>query len=201
MKKYIFTTFLLLVLAVTPVSASEQTGTLSTGVQTGVTGTVMSNPLANPPAGTYTGAQSVTLTSTGSTAIYYTIDGSTPSCSGAGTLYSGAVSVSASLTLKAIACYPGGAESGVASYDYTIDSGSAPSSGGGGGGGSTGGGGGIVCTSDADFNNDSKVDIFDLNILTTNWGSTTATDTTGDANCDGKVDIFDLNALTTSWTG
>ncbi len=200
MKKYIFTTFLLLAITSTPVFASEQTGTLSTGVQTGVTGTVMSNPLANPPAGTYTGAQSVTLTSTGSTAIYYTTDGSTPSCSGAGTLYSGAVNVSASLTLKAIACYPGGAESGVASYSYTINSGSAPASGGGGGGG-----GGVVppasCTSDADFNNDGKVDIFDLNILSANFGSSTATDSTGDTNCDGKVDIFDLNTLSTTWTG
>ncbi len=71
-----------------------------------------------------------------------------------------------------------------------------------------GGGGGTIVglygatnnSCDADFNDDGKIDIFDLNILAVHWGSTNGTSTTGDANCDGKVDIFDLNAVAVSWS-
>jgi hypothetical protein len=44
----------------------------------------------------------------------------------------------------------------------------------------------------ADFNSDNKVDIFDLSILSSNWGKTGMTKSTGDANGDGSVNIFDL---------
>lgn len=43
-----------------------------------------------------------------------------------------------------------------------------------------------------DLNNDNKVDIFDLSILLSNYGTST---TTGDLNADNKVDIFDLSIL------
>jgi len=39
--------------------ASEVEGTINTGVQTGISGTVVSVPVASPPAGTYTGTQSI----------------------------------------------------------------------------------------------------------------------------------------------
>ena len=124
---------LILVLALafaSPAYASEVTGTLTTGVQTGVEGTVIVAPTASPAAGTYTSAQSVTLTASGSSSVRYTADGSTPSCS-VGTVYSSAISVGSSLTLKAIACYPSNNSSPVTSSAYTINI----SAGGGGGGG------------------------------------------------------------------
>jgi hypothetical protein len=51
----------------------------------------------------------------------------------------------------------------------------------------------------ADFNSDNKVDIFDLSILSSNWGKTGATKAMGDANGDGSVNIFDLSALANEW--
>jgi len=200
--KYIFTILLFIgITLAAPVYASEETGTITTGVETGMEGMVIVEPTASPAPDTYTASVNVTLTGgAGTQSIYYTTDGATPSCSGAGTLYSGAITIASTTTIKAIACYPQSNSSSVASFAYTISS-SAPSGGGGGGGG----GGGITpptaCTADADFNDDGKVDIFDLSILSSNWGSTTASDTTGDANCDSVVDIFDLNILTINWTG
>jgi hypothetical protein len=54
-------------------------------------------------------------------------------------------------------------------------------------------------TLSADFNSDNKVDIFDLSILSSNWGKTGITKATGDANGDGSVNIFDLSALANEW--
>ena len=77
-------------------------------------------PTFNPPAGTYIGTQSVMInTTTGGTSIRYTTDGSTPS-STVGTLYAGAVPVSSSQTLKAIAYGSGLTDSPVASAAYVI---------------------------------------------------------------------------------
>ena len=60
-------------------------------------------PTFTPVAGTYTGTQSVTISSvTGGVSIRYTTDGSTPTPT-TGTVYSGAVSVPVNLTLNAIA--------------------------------------------------------------------------------------------------
>jgi len=62
----------------------------------------VATPTASLAAGTYLLPQSVTLsTITAGAAIYYTLDGTTPSA--ASTLYSGAISISATTTLKAIA--------------------------------------------------------------------------------------------------
>lgn len=87
----------------------------------GATCTVI--PSASPSAGTYTTPQSVVLTATGATSIRYTTNGSTPTCSS--TSYSGAISVSATTTIKAISCYPNSANSSVASFVYTINTSSA----------------------------------------------------------------------------
>lgn len=76
-------------------------------------------PTFSPVAGTYTSVQSVTLTSAGASAIYYTTDGSTPTTGS--TLYTGPVSVGVSETIKAIATGAGLAPSNVASAAYTIN--------------------------------------------------------------------------------
>ena len=60
-------------------------------------------PTALPVAGNYSSAQSITLSSVSSSNIYYTVDGSIPTCS-VGTLYSGAFSISVSKTIKVIGC-------------------------------------------------------------------------------------------------
>jgi sugar lactone lactonase YvrE len=76
-------------------------------------------PTFNPPAGTYGGAQSVSISDTAAGAtIYYTTDGSTPTTSS--TAYSGAITVSSSETIKAIAAGAGYGQSSVASAAYVI---------------------------------------------------------------------------------
>lgn len=79
-------------------------------------------PTFNPPGGTYTSAQSVTISSTTPGAvIYYTADGSTPTT--ASTTYSAPVNVSATTTLKAIATAAGYTQSAVSTAAYTISAG------------------------------------------------------------------------------
>jgi N-acetylneuraminic acid mutarotase len=77
-------------------------------------------PIISPAAGTYTSAQSVTITdATAGATIYYTTNGTTPTASSS--VYSGAISVSASETIEAIAVVSGYANSAVASAAYTIN--------------------------------------------------------------------------------
>ncbi len=90
-------------------------------------------PTAGTPAGSYSSSRSVTLSSTGSDSIRYTADGSTPSCS-VGTVYSGAITVSATETVNAIGCDTAGNASSVASFAYVIESASRNRRNGGGGG-------------------------------------------------------------------
>jgi len=81
-------------------------------------------PTASPAAGTYPTAQNVTLTTaTTGAAIYYTIDGTTPT-KNPSTLYSSAISVSATTTVKAIAVKEGMNDSDILEAVYTINSGS-----------------------------------------------------------------------------
>jgi len=175
--------------------AAEGTGELKTGIETGINNMViMSSPTATPAQGAYTSAQSVALTGeAGTQSIHYTTNSSTVTCS-SGTTYSTPISVTTSATIQAISCYPEGKDSGAVNFAYVISS-----NGGGGGGG--GGGGPLIPSDNADFNNDGKVDIVDLNILSNHWGSTTATHSTGDADNNHTVDIFDLSILATQWTG
>ena len=124
--------------------ASEVTGNLSTGISSTlndtVNGVVVVSPTPSPVAGTYTSAQSVTLTASGASSIHYSTDGTNPSCS-TGSLYSGAISVGSSQVVTAISCYQDSHSSPVASFSYVIN---IPTNSGGGGGGvvSSGGGGG-----------------------------------------------------------
>ena len=115
------------------VSAAETLNAIAVAPNftTSVTGTAaytIQQPAATPvfslAGGTYTGTQSVTISdaTTGAT-IYYTTNGSTPTT--ASSVYSGAITVSASETLKAIAIATGFSNSAVASATYTISSGPA----------------------------------------------------------------------------
>ena len=81
---------------------------------------IAATPSFNPPAGTYSGVQSVTISSaTGDAAIRYTTDGSDPS-SVNGTLYSSPVLISATATLKAIAFATGATDSSINAGTYSI---------------------------------------------------------------------------------
>ncbi|WP_410615606.1 chitobiase/beta-hexosaminidase C-terminal domain-containing protein [Amycolatopsis sp. lyj-109] len=76
-------------------------------------------PTFSPPGGTYSSAQTVTISSaTSGATIRYTVDGSTPTASS--TLYSGPISVPDSRTVNAIALKSGSTTSPVSSATYTI---------------------------------------------------------------------------------
>lgn len=79
-------------------------------------------PTDSPGAGTYSSTQSVTLSDPTAAAILYTTDGSTPVCPATGTLYTGAISVSVTTTIKAIGCN-GVTGGGVLTSVYTISGG------------------------------------------------------------------------------
>lgn len=76
-------------------------------------------PTFSPAAGTYTSAQNVTIsTTTEDATIYYTTNGTEPTTSSS--VYSTAIPVSATTTIKAIAAKEGSNNSSVASATYTI---------------------------------------------------------------------------------
>lgn len=126
------------------VNASTVTGDLNTGLNTNVgsmDGIVIAAPSPSPAAGTYTAAQTVTLTAAGATKICYTTDDTTPSCAtsitcttGTALANGGTITISATDTIKSAACYNNNSTGPVATSVYTIN---IPSTGGGGGGGSS----------------------------------------------------------------
>ncbi len=77
-------------------------------------------PSFTPAGGTYTSAQTVSLsTTTAGASIRYTTDGSTPT-STVGTMYSTSLTISTNSTLKALAYKSGLTDSAVTSATYTI---------------------------------------------------------------------------------
>jgi uncharacterized protein (TIGR03118 family) len=97
-----------------PSPAASATFTISVSAPT-------ATPTFTPAAGTFTSAQSVTLADTtpGAT-IYYTTDGSMPTLKSS--VYSKAISVSATTTINAIAAAKGWTQSSDAKAAYTISS-------------------------------------------------------------------------------
>lgn len=82
--------------------------------------TPVATPTFSPAAGAYTAAQTVTISdATAGSTIYYTTDGSTPTSSSK--RYSGAVTVSSTETLKAIATGGSSTSSAIATAVYTIN--------------------------------------------------------------------------------
>ncbi len=79
-------------------------------------------PVFSPVAGTYTSSQSVSISdSTATAAIYYTIDGTTPT-TGSAKYITGGITVGATETVKAIAVATGYTNSAAASATYTVSS-------------------------------------------------------------------------------
>ncbi len=115
----------------TPVAINANTTLTAIAYQSGLTDspvtsgvytilTPVAAPSFTPGAGSYTSAQSVTIsTSTGGATIRYTTDGSTPSETH-GTVYSAPVTISATTTLQAIAYESGWSDSPVASGTYLL---------------------------------------------------------------------------------
>jgi CSLREA domain-containing protein len=81
---------------------------------------VAATPIFSVPDGVYTSAQTVSISdSTGGAAVYYTTDGSTPTTSSA--KYAGAITVSSTETIQAIAVATGYSNSAIASAAYAIN--------------------------------------------------------------------------------
>jgi sulfur carrier protein ThiS len=116
----------------TPVAVSETTTVKAVAALTGWTTSMTASatytlklptPTFSPAAGTYTSGQSVTISDTNSSAvIWYTTDNTAPVAGGGGTTqqYSGAISVTSTTTIKAIAALTGWTTSSMATGTFTI---------------------------------------------------------------------------------
>ena len=82
---------------------------------------MVATPTFSPAAGTYSSTQSVTIScATEGASIHYTLDGTTPTANSA--LFTEPITVSTSMTIKAIGVKPGIMDSYVATAEYTITS-------------------------------------------------------------------------------
>jgi hypothetical protein len=108
--------------ATTTIQAIAAGGSFSQSSPASATYTIQSSaatPTFSPAAGTYTSAQSVTISdSSAGATIYYTTNGTTPTTSSS--VYSAAIPVSATSTIQAIAAGGSFSQSSPASATYTI---------------------------------------------------------------------------------
>ena len=79
---------------------------------------IFATPTATPLAGTYTSAQTVSLSGNGAASVRYTLNAGDPTCT-TGTLYSTPVSIATTTTIRAIGCYSANT-SLVTSFAYII---------------------------------------------------------------------------------
>jgi len=87
---------------------------------TGIGGTTVATPTFSPAAGSYGPAQTVTISdSTSGATIYYTTNGTTPTTGS--TVYSSAITVSVSETVKALGVKSGDTNSAIGSAAYVIN--------------------------------------------------------------------------------
>lgn len=172
------------------------------GVSSEVTGNTVATPTISPSGGNFTTSVSVTIsTTTNGASIYYTTDGSTPTS--ASSLYTSAITISSSITLKAIAILSSYTDSNIASALFTVSAPGQPSSGGGGAASS------YVppslnkdekCNSPrADLNCDGKVNLADFSILMYYWNSRLP-NIRADINKDGIVNLIDFSILLYFWS-
>ncbi|GBU27104.1 hypothetical protein R84B8_00627 [Treponema sp. R8-4-B8] len=105
------------------VKATNAAGSVTKQLSITINGATLSKaatPTASPSAGTYTSVQSVTLnTTTADAKIYYTTNGTNPTASSS--LYSGAISIDTTTTLKAIAVKDGWNNSDIMTAVYTLN--------------------------------------------------------------------------------
>jgi len=100
-------------------SAQTRANSITISYTTGSSTPTCATPTFSPAAGLYNTAQNVTIsTTTEGATIYYTKDGSTPTTSS--TPYTGAIAVSSTTTIKAIAVKASYDNSAVATATYTI---------------------------------------------------------------------------------
>ena len=129
MKNTIRTWLVMLLCASASIAFAGETdpGTATTGADTGTSGEILGAVTISPSAGTYSSAQTLTLTNEGVN-MCYTTDGSTPVCGAAGqsctsgALYSSSFQVSSSRTINAVACGAQGDTGPMTSATYTITS-------------------------------------------------------------------------------
>lgn len=109
------------------VKAKDAVGNVASGASIPVTITIPDTTApsvtASPAAGTYTTAQTVTLSSNETATIYYTTDGTEPTTSSA--VYAAPISITTTKTLKFFGKDAAGNSSAVQTLTYTIDA-SAP---------------------------------------------------------------------------
>lgn len=96
-------------------------GSFTIGAYQTVSEATVVTPTFSPVAGTYNSTQSIAITTaTSGATIYYTTDGSTPTTGS--TVYSTAISIAASQTIKALGVKSGMTNSAIGTAAYTINS-------------------------------------------------------------------------------